>query len=291
MGHRPAAGGDVGERNGSLVRRRVLARELRMLREASGLTLEAAAPRLDFSVSTLSRIETAQQGVNVHGVKSMLDLYDAGDRWEELLTLARAARQRGWWQPYGLGSNSYVGFETEATRVRDFTTGYVPGLLQTADYARALFAAGLVWDSGVALENAVAVRTIRQERLTDVDDPLRLEAIVDETVLHRPVGGPAVLRSQLAHLLAAVELATVTLQVLPTRVGAHPATASGFILLSFGDLGEPDMAYVEHALGAVTLDKEPDVARARLFFERLRAEALGLADSAELVRRALDSMG
>lgn len=291
MGHQPVAGSDVGERNGSLVRRRVLARELRLLREASGLTLEAAAPRLDFSVSTLSRIETAQQGVNVHGVKSMLDLYDAGERWDELLTLARAARQKGWWQPYGLGSNNYVGFETEASLLREFTTGYVPGLLQIAGYARALFASGLVWDTGTALENAVAVRTIRQERLTDPDDPLRLEAIVDESVLHRPIGGPAVLRAQLAHLLAAIELPTVTLQVLPTRVGAHPATASGFMLLSFGDLGEPDMAYVEHALGAVTLDKEADVSRAKLFFERLRAEALGLADSAERVRRALGDIG
>ncbi|MBC8092531.1 MAG: helix-turn-helix domain-containing protein [Pseudonocardia sp.] len=291
MGHRPATGSDVGERNGSLVRRRVLARELRLLREASGLTLEAAAPRLDFSISTLSRIETAQQGVNVHGVKSMLDLYDAGDRWDELLTLARAARQRGWWQHYGLGSNSYVGFETEASRVRDFTTGYVPGLLQTADYARAMISAGLVWDAPATLENAVTVRTIRQERLIDADDPLQLDAIVDEAVLHRPVGGPGVLGTQLAHLLTSIDLPTVTLQVLPTRVGAHPAQASGFMLLTFGDLGEPDMAYVEHALGAVTLDKEPDVTRATLFFERLRAEALGLADSADLVRRALKSIG
>ncbi|MGD9530399.1 helix-turn-helix domain-containing protein [Pseudonocardia sp.] len=280
-------------RNGSQVRRRILARELRKLREAAGLTLEEAAPRLDFSDSTLSRIENAQQGANVHAVKSMLDLYDAGDRWEELLALARVAKQRGWWQAYGLGGGgaSYVGFETEAGRVRDFTVSYVPGLLQTADYARALFAAGMVWDSGQALENAVAVRTIRQERLTDSENPLHLEAIIDEAALRRPVGGPAVHRAQLEHLLRAVELPTVTLQVLPTRVGAHPALASPFTLLSFGDLGEPDIAYVEHTLGAVTFDKEPDVARARLFFDRLRAEALGLADSAALVRGVLDGSG
>ncbi|MGE3288285.1 MAG: helix-turn-helix domain-containing protein [Pseudonocardia sp.] len=274
------------------MRRRILARELRKLREAAGLTLEEAAPRLDFSDSTLSRIENAQQGANVHAVKSMLDLYDAGDRWEELLTLARESRQRGWWQAYGLSERaSYIGFETEASRVRDFTVSYLPGLLQTADYARAMFAAGMVWDRGQALENAVAVRTIRQERLTDPEHPLHLEAIVDEAALRRPVGGPAVHRAQLEHLLRAVELPTVTLQVLPTGVGAHPGLASAFTLLSFGDLGEPDIAYVEHTLGSVTFDKEPDVARARLYFDRLRAEALGLANSAALVRGVLDGSG
>jgi transcriptional regulator with XRE-family HTH domain len=282
----------VGRRAGSTVRRRVLARELRGLREASGLTLEAAAERLDCAPSTLSRCESGQQLISVHLVKSMLDLYQAGDRWDELLALARAARQRGWWQGYGLGERTQlIGMETEATRVRDFTITYVPGLLQTADYARAMFVAGQVWGSGAALENAVAVRTIRQERLVDPDEPLHLDAIVDEAALRRPVGGPAVHRAQLAHLLKAAELPTVTLQVLPYRAGAYPSMASAFTLLSFDDLGEPDIAHVEHALGAVTLDKESDVARARLAFDRLRAEALGSADSAALVLEVFNKAG
>jgi transcriptional regulator with XRE-family HTH domain len=269
----------------------VLARELRGLREERGLTLEAAAERLDCAPSTLSRCESGNQLISVHLVKSMLDLYEAGDRWDELITLARAIRQRGWWQGYGLGSNSYVGLETEATRVRDFTTTYVPGLLQTADYARAMFVAGLVWDSGAALENAVAVRTIRQERLADRDEPLHLDAVVEETALHRPVGSARVLRGQLAHLLEAVERSTVVLQVLPTAAAVHPPMASAFTVLSFEDLGAPDIAYVEHALGAVVLDKESDVARASMFFDRLRAEALGVADSAALIRDVLDRTG
>ncbi len=281
----------MGRRAGSTVRRRVLARELRGLREERGLTLEAAAERLDCAPSTLSRCESGQQLISVHLVKSMLDLYEAGGRWAELITLARAIRQRGWWQGYGLGSNSYVGLETEATRVRDFTTTYVPGLLQTADYARAMFVAGLVWDSGPALENAVAVRTIRQERLADRDEPLHLDAVVEETALHRPVGGARVLRGQLAHLLEAVERSTVALQVLPTAAAVHPPMASAFTVLSFEDLGAPDIAYVEHALGAVVLDKESDVVRASMFFDRLRAEALGVADSAALIRDVLDRTG
>lgn len=277
----------MGERNGSQVRRRVLARELRGLREGAGLTLEDAAARLDIAPSTLSRSESGGQVISVHLVKSMLDLYDAGDRWDELLTLARATRQRGWWQAYGLGGGtSYVGFETEATHVRDVTTTYVPGLLQTADYARAMLVAGAV-RGGKALEDEVAVRMIRQERLTDVRSPLQLEAIVDEAALRRPVGGADAHRAQLRRLLDAAQLPTVTLQVLPYAAGVYPAMAP-FTLLSFGDLGEPDIAYVEHALGALTLDKEPDVDRARVFFDRLRAEALGPADSAILVRRTLD---
>jgi transcriptional regulator with XRE-family HTH domain len=280
----------MGGRSGSQVRRRVLARELRGLREAAGLTLEDAAARLDIAPSTLSRSESGQQQISVHVVKSMLDVYEADDRWDELLRLARASRQRGWWQAFGLGERTHlVGLETEATRVRDFT--YVPGLLQTAEYARALFVAAMVWDSGPALENAVKVRMIRQERLVDPESPLHLEAVVDEAALNRPVGGPAVHRAQLEHLLHAAELPTVTLQVLPTAVGAHPGLTSPLTLLSFGDLGQPDIAHVEHTLGALTMDKTPDVERARVCFDRLRAEAAGLADSLALVRRALGRAG
>ena len=277
----------MGTRNGSSVRRRILGRRLRLLREAVGLTLEEAAPKLDWSVSKLSRIETAQQAVDVHGVKSALDLYDAGgEAWAELVALARETKQRGWWRAYGIGDNSYIGFETEATQVQEFASGFVPGLLQVAEYSQALFHASLMRRTAADVEREVAVRTIRQHRLTSADDELRLVAIVAEAVLHAPIGGPAVLRAQLDHLVMAAELDTVSLQVLPTAVGAHAAVASGFTVLSFGDLGEPDMAYVEHGLGAVHLEKEADVARARLVFDQLRSLALAPAASQELIRRA-----
>lgn len=139
-----------------------------------------------------------------------------------------------------------------------------------------------------ALAAEVAVRMFRQQRLTSVEDPLELMAVVNEDVLYRPVGGTDVLRQQLRHLAAAAEIAAVTLQVLPRSVGAHIAMGSGFILLSFGDLGEPDMAYVEHALGALHLDKDPAVGRARLSFDRLRSDALSPADSLALIRQVAD---
>jgi hypothetical protein len=222
--------------------------------------------------------------IDVHWVRGMLDLYDVGgDRWTELVELAREAQQPGWWRAYGLGNNSYIAFETEASRIRDFTVTYVPGLLQTADYARALMRAVPVRRTTEELENEVAARVYRQHRLTSADNPLELVAVIDESALHRPVGGSDVLCRQLKHIAELAE--TVTLHVLPAAVGAHAALPSGFTILNFGDLGEPDMAYVEHSLGALSLDKDGDVARARLTFERVLSDALDPAESLALVRR------
>ncbi|WP_170309203.1 helix-turn-helix domain-containing protein [Pseudonocardia hierapolitana] len=273
-------------REGSMVRRRVLARQLRLLREQAGLTLEEAAPKLHFSVSKLSRIENAQVVIDIHWVKSMLDLYDVGGtRWTEFVELAQEALQPGWWRAYGLGNNSYIALETEASRLQEFTLSYVPGILQTADYARALMCAVPLQRTEEQLENEVAARIYRQQRLTSDDNPLAVIAVIDESTLHRPVGGAEIQREQLAHIAKLAELDTVALHVLPTAVGAHAALPSGFMILSFGDLDEPDMAYVEHSLGALSLDKAGDVARARLTFERVLSDALDPAESLALIRR------
>jgi transcriptional regulator with XRE-family HTH domain len=275
------------KRNGASIRRRILARRLRELREQAGFTLEEAAPQLDTSMSRLSRIENGQQKADVHLVKSMLDLFDVGGgQWTELVELARETAKPGWYRAYGLGDNSYVGYETEATQVQEYATGFVPGLLQVPEYSRALYDASPLPRSAEDRERDLAVRAIRQERLqSDDDDPLHFVAIIDEAALRNPVGGRVVQRAQLAHLLAAAELSLVSLQVLPAERGAHPALESGFLVLSFGDLGEPDMAYVEHALGAVHLWKEPDVTLARLKFDRLRTLALAPGESRDLIRR------
>jgi hypothetical protein len=167
----------------------------------------------------------------------------------------------------------------------EFTVSYVPGILQTPDYARALMRAVPLRRTAEQLENEVAARMYRQQRLSSVEVPLELIAVIDESALHRPVGGPEAMREQLSRLTVFAELDTVTLHVLPTAVGAHAALPSGFNILSFGDLGEPDMAYVEHTLGALSLDKDGDVARARLTFERVLSDALDPAESLALVRR------
>jgi hypothetical protein len=274
---------------GSAVRRRILARRLRLLREHAGFTLETAAPKLYWSSSKLHRIEAATQPVDVHGLKSMLDLYGVGgEDWTDMVELAVSSRQPGWWRTYGIGDNSYTGFEAEAVRLQTFTLAYVHGLLQIAPYSAALFQASPLARSDSALERDVAVRMLRQRRLTAPEDDLQLVAVVAEAALHNPIGGREVLREQLDHLLMASDLENVTLQVLPTSVGAHAALASGFTVLNFGDLGEPDMAYVEHTLGAVQLEKDEDVSMARLAHAQLRSLALDPAASQALIERTAE---
>jgi transcriptional regulator with XRE-family HTH domain len=275
--------------NGSVVRQRILGKRIRRLRESAGLSLGEAARRLEISTSALSRSETGQQAPDVHLMKSMLDEYGVGgDEWEEYLQLTRQARQKGWWLNLGLGDDSYIGFETEASLVRDYTVDYVPGLLQTRRYSRALFASSFIERSPAALENALTVRMIRQRRLTSADDPLELVAVIDESVLHRDFGEPAMLAEQLARLIEAAQLPTVTLQVLPASARRRAAMGSGLTVLSFDGLDHPDIAYLEHALGAFTVEKEADVDRARLMFDRLRSDALSPDDSLALIRQVTE---
>jgi len=268
------------------VHQRILGRRLQLMRTAAGISIDAAARAFDISVSKLSRIEGARQGVDQHLVKSMLDLYDVGgDRWTETLELVAAARKRPWWTPYRLGGDfGYVQFETDAEQVQVYVPAMVPGLLQTHEYARALFASSSVERSPERIEAQLEVRMIRQRRLTDTEHPLQLMTVIGESALRNPVGDPDVMHAQLAHLAESVELPTVTMQVLPAHPGPHIALASGFIVLSFGDLGEPDMAYVEHALGAVHVEDETTVVLARKKFDQLRTLALSPADSLELLR-------
>ncbi|GAA1250233.1 helix-turn-helix transcriptional regulator [Pseudonocardia aurantiaca] len=272
-----------------MIRRRQLARELRRLREAAGYSLEVAADRLEWSTSKLSRIENGLQGVDKHGVNGMLDLYDlGGDHAEYIHQLRREAMQRGWWRAFGLDDRGYVPLEAEASLAREYTLAYVPGLLQTADYARAVFATSVLARSSEKLKNELAARMYRQRRLTADEEPLELVAVLDESVLLRPVGGPDAMRAQLEHLLIAAELPTVTVHVLPFRIGAHLGMDGGFSILSFGHLGEPDLAYAEHAFGATQVEKEIEVGRATLTFDRLQSAALSPADSVKLVGEVLD---
>lgn len=270
--------------NGTLRQRR-LGRELRQLREEAGLTLEEAAPRLDWSTSKLSRIETGQQSVDVHGVRSMLDLYDVGgDRWTDIVALTREARQKGWWHSYGISDHGYLGLETDATVVHNYQLAYVPGLLQTEDYMRALFRNSRRSPTEAEIDRDVRVRMLRQRRLTE-QPALELVAIVDESALRRPVGGVEVMRAQLRHLVASSVLPSVCLQVLPVAHGVHSGLNGSFIVLGFAEPDEPEVAYIEHIAGALHVDKEPQVQACTLVFDRLRSEALSPQDSVVLVER------
>ena len=276
---------EVGVRANGNLRQRQLGRELRRLREEAGLTLEEAAPKLDWSTSKLSRIEIGQQSVDVHGVRSMLDLYDVGgDRWTEIIDLTREARQKSWWHAYGISGQGYLGLETDAAVVHDYQLAYVPGLLQTEDYMRALFRNSRPPRTEAEIGRDVRVRLLRQRRLT-ADPPLQLTAVVDESALRRPVGGAEVMRTQLRHLVAQAALPSVCLQVLPVALGVHSGLDGSFTVLGFAEPDEPEVAYIEHAASAVHVQKDAEVRACTLVFDRLRSEALSPQDSVALVER------
>jgi hypothetical protein len=261
------------------------------MRQKAGFTIEAAAPQLDFSPSKLSRIENAHQGVDVHVVRTMMDIFGVGgDRWNEILDLTREASAKGWWRAYGLDDHGYVPLEAEASAVREYAVNCLPGLLQTADYARALFESSEHVGSQAVRENDVAVRMIRHQRLRDPENPLTLAAVIEESAIRRVIGGADVMCAQLAHVVEAAALDTVTVQVLPADVGAHQGVTGAFTILSFEGLGEPDIGYVEHPMGSVHIEKAEDVARGRLVFGLLRSRALSPEESAALIERVAMQM-
>jgi hypothetical protein len=267
------------------LQQRQLARTLRRLREDAGLSLEEAAPRLDWSTSKLGRIETAQQGVDVHGVRSMLDLYGVGGaQWTEIIDMVREAKQKGWWHAYGLKIAGYVALEADAATAHVYQLGFVPGLLQIAEYARAVYRGHRPQRTEAELDHHVEVRLFRQRRLTE-DPPLELVAIVDETVLRRPVGGVEVMRDQLRHLVSQAALPSVCFQVMPVSVGVHQGMNGSFTVLGFAEPDEPEIAYTENAVGVTHVHKEAEVRGYRLVFDRLRSEALSPSDSVALVEQ------
>jgi hypothetical protein len=174
--------------------------------------------------------------------------------------------------------------------VREYSTNYLPGLLQTADYTRALIESSMHAGSRAVRENDVKVRMIRQERLRAAENPLEFIAVIEESAIRRVIGDPDVMCAQLAHVLEAAELDTVTVQVLPADVRAHPSVTGTFIVLSFDGLGEPDIGYVEHPMGSIHIEKAEDVARGRLVFDRLRSLALSPDESAALIERVAIQM-
>ncbi|GDY28613.1 transcriptional regulator [Gandjariella thermophila] len=269
-------------------KRRQLARLLRRLREQARLSIEEAAPLLHFSTAKLSRIERAVNGVDVHAVKSMLDLYGVpGDQWPEIIDMAVRARERGWRHAYGLNDKGYVSMEAEASAVYEYQLGYVPGLLQTEEYARAVIASyRLQRRSRQDVDNQIAVRMRRQARLRD-NPPLELQALIDESVLHRPIGGTTLMRTQLAHLVEMSELSNVTLRVLASSTSPHEGLEGSFIVLRFADPKDPDVVFIDHPAGGLHLEKEAQVTACMLTFDHLCSRALGPAESVALLRQVI----
>lgn len=277
-------------RSSPSIRHRRLAADLEQLREAAGLSREAVAERLDWHPTKLYRIESARSGITPADMRHLLDLYQVADerKRESLVALARHARQKGWWTKYDdVFRGSYVELEAEASRLHTFEPIFVPGLLQTEGYIRAVIRASLVVSD---IERRVAGRLERQ-RLLERADPPQVWAVVDEAALTRPVGGPAVMAGQLDHLIAVQDRENVTLQVIRTAVGSHPGMDGAFVLMEFPD---PEffgpVVHLETATDGLYLEEAEEIGRYTLIFDHLRAIALGPDESVAYLRGIKDQL-
>jgi hypothetical protein len=271
------------------MRRRRLARELARLREERGMTIREAATALEWDPSKLSRVEGLQRGMIVRDVRRLLDLYGVTDQAqrEALFELARQAKQRGWWQAYAdVMPSEYatlIGLEAEAAEIRTYQPELIHGLLQTEDYARAVIRSGRPGDTATEVDRRVEIRMTRQQIL-DRQDPPRLRVVLNEAAVRRMVGGPDVMRAQLARLTADRDRSNVTVQVLPFTAGEHPAMASGpFVLLEFPQAADPGVVTAENLTGSLSLDAPDDFRQYARTFDFLQAAALGPRESRDML--------
>lgn len=275
------------------VRHRRLLQELRQLRGAAGLKQEEVAAHMDWSTSRMTKVEGGTLRISVNDVRAMLQLYGLRDgaKYEALLQLAKQAKERGWWHAYSdvipQWFQVYVGLEAEASSLRNYEPELVHGLLQTEDYARAIYQAARVTDAPKEIERYVSLRMARQEVITRSEQPMHLWAIMNEAALRRQVGGVDVMKEQLKHLVSISAQPNVTLQVLPYAVGAHAAMLGSFAVLSFAE-GTSEVAYLEYGTGSLYLEKPEELRAYTLTYDHLRASALNPRDSVAMIAKLAD---
>jgi transcriptional regulator with XRE-family HTH domain len=264
--------------HGPTVGRRRLRSALRRARDAAGLTQEQVAAAMDWSLSKLIRIEAGSVSISTNDVKALLGHYHMTDQHQidELVELARVSRRRTWWSQYkdSLPSAyaSYIGLETEASKLSFFQPSGIPGLLQTESYARAAVTAasttvGDTMDEEL-IEERHAIRMRRQKEVLDRPDRPDIDVVLDEAALHRQTGGPGSLREQLLHLADVGRLPRVTIRVLPFTAGDY-APQGPFVILHFPDQDDTDVVYLEGVLAQDVLDRAADVAAYQQTFDRL----------------------
>jgi transcriptional regulator with XRE-family HTH domain len=254
---------------------------------------EDVSEQTGINAATLYRIETARARPQMRTLNTLLNLYHADQEQREgLIILFREAGKQGWLRPYHSDLpeeyTAYINFEAEAAGVRNYESLFIPGLLQTEDYARAVVRGVLPMASDQEVEDRVRARMERQQVLSK-EAPLKLWAIVDEAALRRVVGGAKVMHGQLVHLADAVKAPNITFQVIPFDAGAHPGMPGSFVLMDFSDPMDTDLIYIDSMAGDLFLESEVDVRRYSSIVDNLRAVALSPDASAtflaELVSR------
>ena len=280
--------------SGPTVLRILLGSQLRLLREVKGITREEAGYAIRASGSKISRMELGRVSFKERDVTDLLKLYGVDeDETATLVALATQANSPGWWHKYGDvlpdWFQVYVGLEEAASLIRLYEVQFVPGLLQTADYARAVVRLGQPGAAPEEIERRISLRMGRQELLTKPGGP-RLWAIVDEAALRRPIGGKEVMRAQLEQLILATEEPQVTLQVMPFRSGGHAAEAGAFTIMRFPEPDLPDVVYLEQLTSALYLDKRDDVEKYTEVMERLSVESESPERSVDILSGMLEEV-
>ncbi|MEU8794668.1 helix-turn-helix transcriptional regulator [Streptomyces sp. NPDC048643] len=267
----------------------VLGRRLLDLRERAGLKREEAARILRVAPATVRRMEMAEVSLKIPYLQLLLKSYGVSDEEAEaFVQLAEDANKPGWWQRFHDilpdWFSMHVSLEGAAALLRSYEPHFVPGLMQTEDYARGVMKAGAIGQTRPEdIERHVALRMQRQDLLTRDDAP-RIWAVMDETALRRAIGGPEVMRAQIDKLLEVTELPNVTLQVMPFSNGPHPGTYGPFVLFRFAMPELPDMVYSEYLTGAVYLDARSEVATHLEVMDRMAAQAATAHRTKEILR-------
>ncbi|MCG0289470.1 helix-turn-helix transcriptional regulator [Streptomyces sp. PSAA01] len=260
------------------VLRVVLGKRLQDLREKAGLSFEQAGRALDVTHATIRRMEKAEVGLKLPYVEKLLRTYGVTDpeEVEGFLSLAREANKAGWWHRFRdvlpEWFNTFVSLEVEANLIRAYEPHYIPGLLQTEDYARAVLRAGMPHAPESEIERNVALRMERQALLTR-DDPPMLWVVMDETVVRRPIGGSETMRAQIARLIEEAEAPHIRLQIMPFDAGPHPAMYGPFHIFRFPIPELPDIAYTESLVSGSYFDQRDDVSAFLEALDRMCAQA------------------
>jgi transcriptional regulator with XRE-family HTH domain len=278
------------------VRTRQLGSELRRARERAGLKIDEVASLLGWTSSKVSRIEKGQLGTKPSDLDALMDacaIEDSAKR-DMLRRIARHGRQRGWWQTYrDIISPAYadlISLESDAVSMRSYQSSLIPGLLQTAAYARATIGAINMTSTDSEIDALVEVRLARQSVLSR-PKPLELWAIIHEAALRpRVKGAPSMMREQLQRLLDTARLPHVSIQVLPLDAPPHVGMSGGFTVVGFPEASDLDVVLMEHLTSALYVEDAAEVSRYGSAFEHLRATALPLDESADLIATLKDSI-
>lgn len=275
------------------LRLRRLATMLRKAREDTGLTSAQVAARFKWSPGKVSKMETTEtKRINPPDLDKLMDLYKITDaeRRATMQALAKDARQRGWWSKYKevFTDRALPDFEAEASLIQTFQAQIIPGLLQTPEYTEAVLRGGRYANPDL-LRRRVDARMARREVLTR-HRPARLRAVIDEGALHRSIGGPTVLKGQLAHLLYMAQLPNVDVQVLPFNAGSHAALCSPFTILNFPEPLDLPIVFIETASDGLFLEDLDEVEAHSATFGDVQGSALSTTQSADVITDIFKSL-